>query len=44
MIINAGIREVVYETEYRFTKQARALFDEAGIICRKFERTTPPLP
>ncbi len=38
MIINAGIKEVVYETEYHFTDQARRLFDEAGILCRQFER------
>lgn len=38
MIINAGIKEVVYETEYRFSEQARSLFDQAGIICRQLER------
>lgn len=38
MIINAGIREVVYETEYHFTDQARKLFEEAGITCRQFRR------
>jgi dCMP deaminase len=38
MIINAGIREVVYETEYCFTEQARSLFTEAGVECRRFER------
>jgi len=38
MIINAGIKEVVYETEYHFTEQARDLFKAAGILCRQFER------
>ena len=38
MIINAGIKEVVYETEYHFTEQARDLFSEAGVACRKFKR------
>jgi dCMP deaminase len=38
MIINAGIAEVVYETEYHFTQQARDLFDTAGVNCRQFER------
>ena len=38
MIINAGIKEVVYETEYRFTEQSRALFAEAGVRCRQFRR------
>jgi dCMP deaminase len=39
MIINAGIREVVYETEYHFSTQAQALFEEAGVRCRQFVRT-----
>lgn len=38
MIINAGIREVIYETEYHFTEQARDLFATADILCRKFTR------
>ena len=38
MIINAGIREVVYETEYHFTGQAQELFDRAGVVCRRLER------
>jgi len=38
MIINAGIVEVVYEAEYQFTAQTRALFDEAGVACRQFRR------
>ena len=38
MIINAGITEVIYETEYRFTSQARDLFATAGVRCRQFKR------
>ena len=38
MIITAGIREVIYETEYRYNKQIAALFSEADIRCRRFTR------
>ena len=38
MIINAGIVEVVYDEEYAFSDQTRALFAEAGVHCRKFQR------
>jgi dCMP deaminase len=38
MIINAGIKEVVYETEYHFTLQARDLLQAAGVQCRQFTR------
>ncbi len=38
MIINAGLVEVVYENEYHFSKQARALFQEAGVRCRRYRR------
>jgi dCMP deaminase len=38
MIINAGIVEVVYEAEYQFTAQTRALLEEAGVACRRFRR------
>jgi len=38
MIINAGIREVVYEEEYSFTEQTKALLKEAGVKCRQFVR------
>jgi dCMP deaminase len=38
MMINAGLSEVVYEHEYHFNDQARALFAEAGVTCRQFER------
>ncbi len=36
MIINAGIREVIYDEEYRFTDQTRGLLAEAGVLCRKY--------
>ncbi|WP_136077766.1 deoxycytidylate deaminase [Pontiella desulfatans] len=42
MIINAGIKEVVYETEYHFTLQARDLFAAAGVLCRQFKRKQEP--
>lgn len=38
MIINAGIKEVVYENEYHFSEQARELFGTAGVLCRQFKR------
>lgn len=38
MIINAGIKEVVYDVEYHFTEQSRDLFARAGVICRQFKR------
>lgn len=38
MIVNAGIREVVYEDEYEFADQARQLFKDAGVACRRFTR------
>lgn len=34
MIINAGIREVVYEEDYEFSEQTKRLFEEAGILFR----------
>jgi len=37
MIINAGIKEVVYDGDYKFTVQTEALLDEAGVICRRFQ-------
>lgn len=38
MIINAGIREVVYDQEYQFSVQTRRLLREAGVKCRKIRR------
>ncbi len=40
MIINAGIREVVYAGEYAFDEQTRALLAEAGVVCRRYEPPT----
>ena len=36
LIVNAGIREVVYGGEYAFTKQTLKLFKEAGVVCRRY--------
>ena len=36
MIINAGIVHVVYDEEYCFTEQTKALFTEAGVVCRQY--------
>ena len=41
MIITAGIKEVVYEHEYRYSRQVAALFREAGVRCRQFLRQAP---
>ncbi len=35
MIINAGIREVVYNMDYPLNDTSFALLDEAGVTCRK---------
>lgn len=37
MIINAGIREVVYTGEYAFDEQSRKLLRDAGVICRRYD-------
>lgn len=37
MIINAGIREVVYTGEYAFDEQTRKLLADAGVVCRRFD-------
>ena len=34
-IINAGIKEVVYETEYSFSRQTKALLVKADVRCRR---------
>lgn len=39
MIINAGIREVVFENEYEFSARTKRLFREAGV---KFRRLSEP--
>jgi len=36
LIINAGIREVVYGGDYAFTEQTEKLLKAAGVKCRKF--------
>lgn len=36
MIINAGIREVVYAGNYSFDEQTRKLLSDAGVICRRY--------
>lgn len=36
MIINAGIREVVYNMDYPLNETSFALLKEAGVICRQF--------
>jgi len=41
MIINSGISEVVYEEEYHFTTQTKALLGEAGIKIRKYHKPLP---
>lgn len=40
MMINAGIREVVYEGDYPFTAQTRQLLDTAGVLCRHYVADT----
>jgi len=37
MIINAGIREVVYNVDYPLNEASFRLIQEAGIICRQFK-------
>ena len=37
MIINAGIREVVYAAAYHMSDQTKALFVEAGVRCRQLQ-------
>ena len=38
MIINGGLTEVIYEDEYEFSDQTRALLKSAGVKCRQFMR------
>ncbi|UCF37109.1 MAG: AAA family ATPase [Acidobacteriota bacterium] len=37
MIINAGIREVIYNLDYPLNDSSFALFKDAGVICRQLE-------
>jgi dCMP deaminase len=39
MIINAGIREVVYDGDYCFTQQTASLLEEARVVCRQYRRS-----
>ncbi len=41
MIINAGIREVVYGGDYAFTEQTEKLLKAAGVKCRRFVKKVP---
>ncbi len=43
MIINAGIREVVYSVEYELAERARALLEEGGVLVRQIN-IPQPLP
>jgi dCMP deaminase len=36
MIINAGIREVIYGGDYAFTEQTERLLKEAKVTCRRY--------
>jgi deoxycytidylate deaminase len=38
MIINSGVQEVVFENEYEFNEQTRALLHEAGVRYRRLVR------
>lgn len=38
MIINAGIKEVIYDEEYKFSEQTKALFAQGKVICRRYIR------
>ena len=38
MLINAGIRHVVYGGDYAFTEQTERLLKEAGVKCRRYRK------
>jgi dCMP deaminase len=38
MIVNAGIREVVYQEAYEFNRQTRRLLADAGVKCRQLKK------
>ena len=40
MIISAGIKKVVYESDYHYSAQVKALFRQAGVACRKIKFKT----
>jgi dCMP deaminase len=35
MIINSGVKVVIYEEEYQFSAQTKAMLSEAGVQCRQ---------
>jgi dCMP deaminase len=39
LIINAGLREVVYDAAYHMDDRARGLLEEAGVVVRQVERS-----
>lgn len=41
LIINAGIKEVVYGGDYAFTEQTEKLLKEAKILCRRYGAKEP---
>lgn len=43
MIINAGIKEVIYDQEYSFNEQTRATLTEAKVLVRRIDGYTKPL-
>jgi len=38
LMINAGIKEVVYGGDYAFTEQTERLLKEAGVVCRRYTK------
>jgi dCMP deaminase len=36
MVVNGGIREVVYEKPYQFNEQTKILLADAGVLCRQY--------
>jgi dCMP deaminase len=38
MIISAGVKKVIYENEYHYSAQVKALFRQAGVACQKYVR------
>lgn len=36
LLINAGIKEVVYNADYPMSSRSRALLNECGVICRRY--------
>ena len=41
MIINAGIKKVIYENEYQLTPQTKQLLNSVGIPCQPRQTETP---